>query len=47
MTNDIEETSLLTRALSVLAEHMMSHVRAQISQAPGRDRIFSDKSMPA
>jgi hypothetical protein len=45
--NETEETNALTHVLSLLAEHMMSHVRAQIREAPADDRIFSDKSMPA
>jgi predicted ATPase len=45
--SETEETSALTHVLSLFAEHMMSHVRAQIREAPTGDRIFSDKSMPA
>ncbi|HWM81321.1 MAG TPA: hypothetical protein VNQ56_04595 [Pseudolabrys sp.] len=46
VASESEETNLLTRALGALAEHMMSHVRAQMPDAPARDRICPDKSLP-
>ena len=42
--DDGEDTGLLTRTLTVFAERMMSHARAQMREAPERDRICPNKA---